>query len=222
MRPVSPQPKVSDDESGKPVPAPVRRIFMVKLLRGVQLSEMEAATSNGVTTSLEVALFNLGAYCVLHATMGGISLTVTLKVQLTVLFPASWAVKATVVVPIGKAAPEVNPLLSATVRLDEQLSVNVGFAKEKTLLHWLMPNVIMVSFGHLSILGRMVSIIVTRVVHWARLPAVSRTYRMTFWLPTSAHVKRVLLALMMITGQLSVEKLSNTMGEMYFVPNVSR
>ena len=108
---------------------------LVKLLRGVQLSEMEAATSKGVTTSLDVVLFNLGANCDLQAMVGAISLTVTRNEQVTVLFPASLPVKATVEVPIGNAEPEVCPVFCVTVRFEEQLSVNVGVAKLKTLLH---------------------------------------------------------------------------------------
>ena len=99
------------------------------------MSEMDDATSKGVTTSLVAALFIFGANCALQTTVGGISLTITRKEHVTVLLPASWAVKTTVEVPIGNAEPDVCPVLCVTVRFEEQLSVKIGEAKLKTLLH---------------------------------------------------------------------------------------
>ena len=108
---------------------------MVKLLRGVQLSEIEAATSKGVTTSLDETLFKRGAYCVLHAKVGAISFTVTRNEHETVLLPASFAEKITVVVPIGNELPDANPEVRVTESAPVQLSDAVGVAKLKGLVH---------------------------------------------------------------------------------------
>ena len=62
-------------------------------------------------------------------------MTVTRNEHVTVLLPASWAVKTTVEVPIGNAVPDVCPVLCVTVRFEEQLSVKDGVAKLKILLH---------------------------------------------------------------------------------------
>ena len=129
------------------------------------MSEIEAATSNGETMSLDEELLSLGANLDLHVKVGGMSLTVTRKEQETVLLAPSLAEKATVVAPKGKALPEARPEVRVTVRLEEQLSVSVGEAYVNILVHSFAASDITVSLAHFNIFGRIVSIIVTAVVH---------------------------------------------------------
>ena len=129
-----------------------------------QLSESVAfwkATTLLHSFAPRVKVVSLGHFSVL----GFGFVTETRNEQVTLLLPPSLAENATVVVPTGNALPEARPEVRVTVIFEEQLSVSVGVAYVNILLHSVAASANEVSLAHLSIFGRIVSMIVTAVVH---------------------------------------------------------
>jgi hypothetical protein len=107
-----------------------------------------------------------------------LSFTVTVKLQLVLLFPqASLAVQVTVVTPWPKVAPLVG--LQVTVGLASQLSVAVGAVKFTTAP--LVPvHALVMLFGQALSVGAMVSSTVTvwlQVAEWLPVASVKSQVR---------------------------------------------
>src|SRR5712692_11450001 len=112
-----------------------------------------------------------------------VSLTVTVKLHMAVLFEESGAVQVTVVVPLLKVDPDAGE--QATVGAGVQLSVAVGGVKVTTAVQTFGSVLLVMFAGQAPIVGACVSLTVTVKLHMAVLldesVAVQVTVVKPFW-----------------------------------------
>jgi hypothetical protein len=129
-----------------------------------------------------------------------LSLTVTLKLQLAVLPPASWAVSVTVVDPSGKKSPE---FLVPEIVTPEQLSLPVADHVTVVPVQFPGSRALVILPGQF-IVGFSVSITITSKLQLAVLPPASWAVKITVVVPNGKKSPGFFVPEIVTPGQLSV------------------